>query len=381
MNPFDYEFFEDNSNYSPLPDPNYFISQNIINSFSDLKDLPDSVLSDTRCLPLIKEQYLNYVSDDSYSVLYNPVEDRYITPLTPKRGNKAYAYKQYKKYKPLIDAFSERSFSSSISNRKTLYRTSALLITFTYDRKQWTVPDAWRSVTSVVNQFKAYLTKELGITYGSFLSKEGTKDGYPAPHLILLLDNTVPTFKHNGKWRVQSLELVNKLRDAWARYSRGSFCDIQAVVDGKIGKQNALAYILKYATKTVSLDPDKPDDTAIYTNAFQKLFNLRNIVSKDFKKRIDCKTTLTRLDIISNELKLLIKKRDKLINEIREHSPYDPFALALSGHSEQLYGLNRTIERLEQDRLRFKMEDSPWFYFNGGFSSINFAINSISTRK
>ena len=163
---------------------------------------------------------------------------------------------------------------------------------------------------------------------------------------------------------------MNKLRDAWARYSRNSFCDIRAIVDGKIGKRNALAYVLKYATKTVSLDPEKPDDTAIYTNAFQKLFNLRNIVSKDFKKRIDCKTTLTRLDIISNELKLLNKQRDKLINEISEFSPYDPFALPLSGHAQSLLGLNETIERLTQDRLRFKMEDSPWLYLSGGFTSI-----------
>jgi len=378
LNPLDYEFLEDNPNYGLPPDPDDFLPQRIVNSFSDLKDLGDSFLSDARCLPLIKEQYLEYVSNDSYSILHNPIEDKYIYPLSPKRGNKAYAYKQRKKYKPLIDAFSERSFSSAVGNRKTMHCTSALLITFTYDRKQWTVTDAWRSITPVVNQFKAYLTKELGITYGSFLSKEGTKDGYPAPHLILLLDNTVPAFKHNGKWRVQSFELVTKLKDAWARYSRGSYCDIQAIIDGKIGKRNALGYILKYATKTVSLDPDKPDDTAIYTNAFQKLFNLRNIVSKDFKKRIDCKPTHTRLDIISNELKLLNKQRDKLINEIREHSPYDPFALALSGHSEQLYGLNKTIERLEQDRLRFKMEDSPWFYISGGFTSLEQAKITLS---
>jgi len=203
LNPLDYEFFEDNPHYGLPPDPNDFFPQRIVHSFSDLKDLDDSILSDTRCLPLIREQYLNYVSNDSYSVLYNPVEDRYITPLTPKRGNKAYAYKQHKKYKPLIEAFSECSFSSYVSNRKTMHRTSALLITFTYNCKQWSVTDAWRSVTSVVNQFKAYLTKELEITYGSFLSKEGTKDDYPSPHLILLLDNSVSAFRHNNKWRVQ----------------------------------------------------------------------------------------------------------------------------------------------------------------------------------
>ena len=370
MNPLDYEFFEDNPNYGFPPDPNDFFPQRIVHSFSDLKDLDDSILSDTRCLPLIREQYLNYVSDDSYSVLYNPIEDRYITPLTPKRGNRAYAYKQHKKYKPLIDAFSERSFSSLASNRKTLYRTSALLITFTYDRKQWSVTDAWRSVTSVVNQFKAYLTKELKITYGSFLSKEGTKDGYPSPHLILLLDNTVTAFKHNNKWRVQSLDLVNKLKDAWARYSRGSYCDIQAIIDGKIGKRNALGYILKYATKTVSLDPDKSDDTAIYTNAFQKLFNLRNIVSKDFKKRIDCKPTHTRLDIISNELKLALRERDRLIAGIEQQNLPFPFALAISEHAQCLYGLNSTIERLQSEKWRIKMEDSPWFYVSGGFTSL-----------
>ena len=370
MNPLDYEFLEDNPNYSHLPDPDYFISQNITTSFSDLKDLPDSVLSDARCRPLIKEKFLDYVSDDTYSVLYNPNENRYITPLTPKRGNKAYAYKQYKKYKPLIDAFSERSFSSPVSNRKTMYRTSALFITLTYDRKQWLTTDAWRSLTSAVNKFKAYLTKELKITYGSCLSKEGTLDGYPSPHLILLLDNDVPTFKHNGKWRVQSLELVNKLRDAWARYSRGSFCDIQAIVDGKIGKRNALAYAFKYATKTVSLDPDKPDDVAIYTHAFQKLFNLRNVISKDFKKRIDCKPTLTRLDIISNELKLALRERDRLIVGIEQRNLPFPFALAISGHAQRLYGLNSTIERLQSEKWRIKMEDSPWFYVSGGFTSL-----------
>jgi len=176
---------------------------------------------------------------------------------------------------------------------------------------------------------------------------------------------------------VYSFKLVTKFKDAWARYSRGSYCDIQAIINGKIGKRNALGYILKYATKTVSLDPDKSDDAVIFTNAFQKLFNLRNIVSKDFKKRIDCKPTHTRLDIISNELKLLNKQRDKLINEINTFSPHDSFAIAMSGHAKQLYGLNETIERLTQLCLQYKIQDSPWFYISGGYSSIESALFSV----
>lgn len=371
MNPYDYEFFENNPSFNPLStEPYNPFSSFIINSFSDLTNLDDSLISDSRFLPIIKERFLDYVSDDHYSVLYNPVEDRYIIPLTPKRGNKAYAYKQYRKLKPIVDAFEERSFSKSVGNRNSKHLTSALLITFTYDHKQWTIPDAWRSVTSTINSFKSYLTKTLGLSYGSFLSKEGTKSGYPAPHLIVLLDNSVPAFRLNGKWRIQSQPLVNDLKDAWARYSRGSYCDIQAVVGGKIGKRNAMSYILKYATKTVSLDLDNPDDTAIFTHAFQKLYNLRNQISKDFLQRIDYAPTYTRLDIISNELKLLLKQRDKLIAQIESQNLPFPFAVALSGHAQELYGLNQTIERLRADKLRFKMEDSPWFYVSGGFTSI-----------
>jgi len=379
----DYEFYEEHPGFDPFSDnlliePCDPFDSLVINSFSDLRFLDDTLISDARFLPVIKEQFIDYVSDDRYSVLYNPVEDKHIFPLAPKRGNKSYAYKQYKKFKPIMKAFEERSFSASVNNRSVKHLTSALLVTFTFDHKQWSIPDAWQSVTSAVNSFKSYLTKTLKISYGSFLSKEGTKSGYPAPHLIILLDNTVPAFKHKGKWRVQSKKLVDDLKEAWSRYSRSSFCDIQAVIDGKVGKRNAMSYVLKYATKTVSLDLENPDDTAIYTHAFQKLYNLRNQVSKDFLQRIEYAPTYTRLDIISNELKLLIRQRDKLLAKINQQNLPFPFAVALSNQAHLLIGLNQTIERLLRDKERIKMEDSPWFFISGGFTSIEQATESIS---
>jgi len=379
MNPSDYEFYENHPSFDPSStEPYNPFSSLIINSFSDLAALDDSLISDPRFLPVIKEQFIDYVSNNQYSVLYNPVEDKYIFPLAPKRGNKSYAYKQYKKFEPIMKAFEERSFSKTVNNRSVKHLTSALLITFTFDHKQWSIPDAWRSVTSAINSFKSYLTKTLGIRYGSFLSKEGTKSGYPAPHLIVLLDNTVAAFRHKGKWRVQSQTLVNNLKEAWSRYSRGSFCDIQAVIEGKIGKHNAVSYILKYATKTVSLDLKNPNDTAIFTHAFQKLYNLRNQISKDFLQRIDYAPTHTRLDIISNELKLRLKERDKLLAEIEQQDLPFPFAIALSGRAQQLMGLNQTIERLLLDIEWYKKEGSPWFFISGGFASLGAAMLSLS---
>ena len=378
MNSSDYEFLEMHPTSNLFSDDPF--SSLVINSFSDLTVLDDSLISDARFLPVIKEQFINYVSDDKYSVLYNPKEDKYIFPLAPKRGNKSYAYKQGKKFKPIMKAFEERSFSKAVNSRLAKYLTSALLITFTYDHKLWTIPDAWRSVTSAVNSFKSYLTKTLKISYGSFLSKEGTKSGYPAPHLIILLDNTVAAFRHRGKWRVQSQSLVNDLKNAWARYSCGSFCDIQAIVEGKVGKRNAISYALKYATKTVSLDLDNPNDTAIYTHAFQKLYNLRNQVSKDFLQRIDHAPTYTRLDMISNELKLLIKERDKFIAVIEQQNVPFPIAVALSGRAQYLKGLNQTIERLSREHDRIKIEDSPWFFISGGFTSLESAQKFIESR-
>jgi hypothetical protein len=381
MNPYDYKFLENNPSLDPSSKEPYDpFSSLIINSFSDLKELDDSLISDSRFLPVIQEQFLEYVSNDQYSVLHNPVEDKYIVPLTPKRGNRSYAYKQYKKFKPIMDSFKERSFSKTVNNRGTMQLTSALLITFTFDHKQWLTSDAWKSSTKVINQFKAYLTKTLGLSYGSFLSKEGTKSGYPSPHLIVLLDNAVPAFKHNGKWRIQSQKLVNDLKGAWARYSRGSFCDIRAIVDGKIGKRNAMSYVLKYAMKTVSLDPDNPDPIAINTHAFQKLYNLRNQVSKDFLQRIDYAPTYTRLDIVSNELKLITKQRDKLIAEIEQQNLPFPFAIPISGHSKQLIGLNQTIERLQALYNLYRIQDSPWFFVSGGFTSIDQCLSYITNN-
>ena len=354
---------------------------------TDIKDFsnaPDGWFAVPDNLDDLKASFLEWVKDDSYSCLHNPIDNKCFFPLTAKRGNSSYSRKQIKKFAPIMEAFKSQRFSVQINSRKALALSRALLVTFTFSHDDWHHGDAWKSITKAVNKFRAYFTKLTGLTYGAFLSKKSSDSGYPAPHLLIILDKPITTFRkwsateRQYVWRIQSLAVVDALRKAWSRYSRGSFCDIRAVVDGKVRNRNAMSYVLKYALKTVVTKGGLSDNTSIYTHAFQKIYNLRNHVSKDFLDRIEYSPNYTRLDRIRNELKLANRQRDRIINQMKEISEYPNFSIPASGRKEELWMLNQRIKDLERLVQEVKLTDCPWWFIGGGFRDLADAMSFYS---
>ena len=285
-------------------------------------------------LDVAAQHFKNWSNVKEYTFLKNEDTDKIIYCLNSKRGNDTYARKQKLKFEDIQKGFDNKVMDFP-SARKGFrdgikYRFSyGLFITFTIDQNQMSDLDAWKNTTRMLNQFKAILTKKFGSHYASLIVKEANGSGYPAPHMIVLLDKPVEAFLHRsnttGKysWRIQDQKIVNFFHDAWARYSMGSFLDIQAIVDGSIGSAGKVSY---YITKYISKSVDLHNKTALYTHTGQKLFNLRDMISASFRQRLDieCVKPITRLDTYYNELKLLKKQQHKLEREMGDNFNFYP---------------------------------------------------------
>ncbi len=274
---------------------------------------------------LVKE-YKEWVSHNEYTFLKHVESEKVIWCLNSKRGNESYARKQSVKYGAVEEALASKDLDFPAPDRPGFRKDSerytyGLFVTFTIDSSSFSELEAWSSISFMINQFRAYLTKHLGTGYASHLVKESNSSGYPAPHMIILLNDPILAFKWRDRWRVQDKRIVDVLHDAWARYSKGSFVDIQAIVGDSVGP-----YLWKYITKSVDMN----NLTAVYTHAYQKLFNLRDVISKSFQHRLDLDFTPppTRLDCYNNELKPLKKRLKELEAELGDNWRFMPALMA-----------------------------------------------------
>ncbi len=207
------------------------------------------------------------------------------------------------------------------------------MITVSFDRDQFTMEEAWAALRSnpiegcesrynLINRLDANLRNVFG-PHGKLLCKEAQQDEYPAPHMIIVLDEPAMVEHHRGRngesWRLCDPRLLHRIgKDTIAKKLafkdpkklirinplwKHSFIDIQGIVKGSRfkHKKDAISYPFKYLTKCLteessssieSLDSinevkDKGLRTTLFTHLGNKCFRTRDIsYGKGFKERI-----------------------------------------------------------------------------------------------
>ena len=239
--------------------------------------------------------FSNKVTKDGFSV------------ISPKRGNREYSLKKYKKIRELERSMSGMQFDFSIpGHRNNIRKTHLLFITLTY-AQTITREKAWHTITTdgqELNRFKANLTKIFG-SKATITVKEAQKNGYPAPHILILLDKPIKILRHHGKrglsWRLANKGLLRRIKGCWS----WGYSDVEAIVKGGGGRyrgySSPIRYLGKYLTKSFDLTElsngnkieslnDIPNDrrTHFFTHLFNKIFQSRDIyISKAFKDRLN----------------------------------------------------------------------------------------------
>ncbi|MBP6020961.1 MAG: hypothetical protein KA502_00005 [Candidatus Methanomethylophilaceae archaeon] len=395
MNANDYSFFEENPDFSFEGCECFIIPSSY--SFSDIKDLDKSFLDEPRNAPLIQNSFLRHVEERSkYNVIRNAVTGECIFPMTPVRGNRAYAYRKHKKLQPVIDSFENCEFSKPFKGgRKSEVRLiHAVMITLSYTRsygssektslgypvKHWSCWDAWQSLkgsNSLINQFKVEFSRAVGSNYASCTVKEGCKDMYPAPHMIMILDKPLVAHRWGKKWLIgnkMDRGIVDKIQSSWERIA-GSHCKIVPIMDAK-----GFTYAFKYIQKSIDTkveDVSEMTDAQLVccnTHLNHALHDLNDIVPKSFLEKLNCVKEQNLLDITRSKLK---QKNNELLCKIQVIEGLGGFNRlvypAYRDLFEEYYSLLSEIDRLKAEIHEMKMEISPWFFVRGGFCSIESA--------
>jgi hypothetical protein len=157
------------------------------------------------------------------------------------------------------------------------------LITLTHDTKRYSHEEAWGQLSRRLTVFKNHIRRVTGASLRSITVKEGTESGYPAPHMLLVIDRPIQLYAHKGKkggttWRLQNRALLNAIKEGW----QGGYVDVQALVSEDT--RSPVSYVSKYLVKSVHVG-GKYSALAINQFAWQKHFNLRPYhVSSQFKE-------------------------------------------------------------------------------------------------
>ena len=334
----------------------------------------------------ILDEYIRWIGVEDYAVLRNN-EGEFLPSLCCKLGNGKHARRKAAQLQPVLDAFDGQVFDAPIPGcRKDNIRAcSAFLITLTYDHKRYTAPEAYRRCGQDINRFKAGLRRVLArfrgrdprtgrlgpVPYVSMSVKEGTKSGYPAPHLIIIMPGTVfPVFRHNGKWRVQDRRLYEQIHEAWYLASGGSYnCDIEAIVGNCVKgngrtRRSAMSYVLKYVTKSSDGSPTDSESQRLadLTHAMMKYTNQRDIIGKRFLAVLgigDGSEEDIDLMRMKNELKHL-REREEYLAEI-ETRWGSAFGWLGSPQYAELRRIRRRMDELQQAIARIE-NPQEWFY-------------------
>lgn len=279
--------------------------------------------------PDIQERLLNWMGDEQYNEFLNTESGEKIYALVRKRGNRAYAAKKTEQKSKLCRALDGKEFDHPIGGRGDVRMTRLLFITVNFDREKYSPDQAWYAIRStpvegckhnynVLNNLNANISKIFG-KHHILTCKEAQSSGYPAPHIIALLDKPVRVRLHNnnGKksWRIDDTKILRRIgKDAMFRRLtfknhrkmmsmhpiwKHGFIDFQGIVKGyKVsGKKDAFTYAFKYLTKCLTEDSydsvknlksiDGIEDpslrTTLFTHLGNKCFRTRDITfSKKF---------------------------------------------------------------------------------------------------
>ena len=272
-----------------------------------------------------KQVRIEFYSNETHEFYYAPVA---------KRGNMHYAVRNAALCDEIFEAMSGIVFDEPVPGFRNLRRTRLLFVTLTFDQKKFTPEEAWAALKStrledmdniynVINRFAANISKIFG-TNGKLVSKEAQANGYPTPHLLIVLDKPVLVRRKKikgdlSKWYIENPELLKRLgKDEESRMlSRTNhqaaiesnpvwkygFFDIEGVVSNQKfgGRKNLCAYLFKYMAKCITKDnchstsslrtiKDCKDHKlliALYTHLCNKCFRNRDITyGKGFRTRI-----------------------------------------------------------------------------------------------
>ena len=284
--------------------------------------------------PDLQSNLLDWMSCKEYNHFRNKEsgEDHYA--LSSKRGNRVYAAKKNDQRKALQKALDGKEFDFPVKHSRTRRMTRMLFVTVNFDREQFTMEEAWASLRStgidgfgyrygVINSLEANLRSIFG-PHGKLVAKEAQEGGYPAPHMILVLDSPVEVELvgrgSDASWRLRDERILRRigkdpaLRSLSFRDYRSAirlnpiwkhgFIDFEGIVKGDVfrHKKDAISYPFKYLVKSLTDDSSMSiedlvciDDTdskalktALYTHLCNKCFRMRDIsFGAGFKKRIE----------------------------------------------------------------------------------------------
>ena len=233
-----------------------------------------------------QQRFLDWMRDEQMIVFQDRKTGEKVYSPICRRGNRQYAMKKARQRDLFLEAFRTKELDRQIGNNPNIRETCALLITVTFDKKKYTMEEAWGMLSSteiassdlktgVLNNLTANLRDIFG-PLCKITVKEAQEDGYPAPHLIVLLDNPTTVKLHRGKggqsWRIFDPHTLRRIgKDpALRRLSRirhidaismnpiwkYGFIDVQGVVKGCRFKnrKDAVSYAYKYLTKSLTDD-------------------------------------------------------------------------------------------------------------------------------
>ena len=296
-----------------------------------MRDLVDGklTLSDEH----LQRIMLDWQDSEDFNEFVNPETGERIHALCSKRGNVVFCAKKSEQRDALSKALESGIFDQAVLGTRNDRMTRLLFVTLTFDHRIMSRERAWASlraseipgcdaVTGVINNFEANLRNIFG-DLCKLVCKEATSDGWPAPHLIFLLEEPVRIRAHRGKdgsttWRLVDRKILKRIgKDPSMRslYQRNhsaaiaknpiwkyGFFDVQGIVKGSgYGRyKNEITYLFKYLTKCVSGEsseitgrlrtineaPEK-ERTMLFTHLANKCFRTRDIsFGKTFKERM-----------------------------------------------------------------------------------------------
>ncbi|MBE6519710.1 MAG: hypothetical protein E7Z68_01125 [Thermoplasmata archaeon] len=284
--------------------------------------------------PYLQAVLLDWIESEDRNVFLNQDTGEFVYALSAKRGNKVYATRKSKRRNEIEAALDGKEFDVPVKGFRNRRYTRLLLTTVNFDREQYAAEEAWAALRStptegaeyeynVLNNLNANISKIFG-KHGTLVSKEAQSSGYPAPHLIFLLDEPVMVERHSGRgekesWRICDPRILDRIGKGplMRRLCRTDhrkairmnpiwkhgFIDFEGIVKGNGSRsgKDTVSYAFKYLVKCLtengkSAIKDLPDissvkdkglRTMLFTHLGNKCFRTRDVsFGKGFKDRI-----------------------------------------------------------------------------------------------
>lgn len=253
------------------------------------------------------DTFINWHLTESV-VTFKSNEGQSFSIQAPRRGNYTFAKEKKKILDWIGKGLDKLDLWVPIGNRTVMFKTHLLLFTLTYTQHHHPIREklswefecqqAWQYSTSEIAKFRSKLARALNTSISSITVKEGTENGFPAPHVLYMSDKPITVFRHINKhgdvtFRIQDNSLLRKIKSFW----KHGFVDTQGIVSKS---HDSVGYVLKYMTKGLSQAViekyqksginglTKHDITFLKTHSYQKLFNLRPVqISAQFKAHLN----------------------------------------------------------------------------------------------